>query len=124
MTIQSHHLSWFKLKQPYPQNSKQYKDAYARLNNANYYELEKLRSEFEFYEEEDSNQVVHYHNGDGWLCKIGNHAPVQVNMKGIEQRGKTFRVVKRVDGKLLRWTYSNLGEAIGKRDLIFSKVDA
>jgi len=124
MTIQSHHLSWFKLKQPYPLNSKQYKDAYARLNNANYYELERLRSEFQFYEEEGSNQVVHYHNGDGWLCKIGNHAPVQVNMKYIQIHRKRFRVRIWVDGELRIWSYSTLTEALTKRDAIFAKLAA
>ena len=47
MAITQSHLAWFKLKCPYPTNSQAYKQAYAKLNNATYADLEKLRAEFD-----------------------------------------------------------------------------
>lgn len=38
-----------------------------------------------------------------------------------EQRhGRRFRVQKRVDGDIRKWTFDNLNEAIKKRDAIFA----
>ena len=63
MTITKAHLSWFKLKCPYPPNSQAYKQAYAKLNIATYADLEKLRAEFDEYED-GSIPVWHYkHKG-------------------------------------------------------------
>ena len=51
MSISKSHLAWFKLKCPYPPNSHAYKQAFARLNNATYADLEKLRAEFDEYDD-------------------------------------------------------------------------
>ena len=42
MVITNAHLNWFKLKCPYPLNSKAYVTAEVRLNNASYPDLENL----------------------------------------------------------------------------------
>ena len=59
MPITNSHLAWFKLKCPYPPDSQAYKRAYARLNNASYAYLEKLRAEFAEYDD-GSIPVLHY----------------------------------------------------------------
>ena len=46
------------------------------------------------------------------------------NMKGIQRHGSKFRVQKRVDGQLRKWTFDTLEQAVRKRDAIFAKVDA
>ena len=50
MPITKTHVAWFKLKCPYPPNSTAYKKAYAKLKNVTYANLEKLRAEFDEYE--------------------------------------------------------------------------
>jgi hypothetical protein len=50
MAISNPHLHWFNLKCPYPQNSTAYKAAKARLHNATYADLERLRAEFDMYQ--------------------------------------------------------------------------
>jgi hypothetical protein len=51
--------SRFKLKCPYPANSKDYATAKAKLNNATYPDLEYLRAEFDEYQD-GSIPVNHY----------------------------------------------------------------
>jgi hypothetical protein len=41
-------------------------------------------------------------------------------LKGIQRHGRRFRVQKRVDGDIRKWTFDNLDEAIKKRDAIFA----
>ena len=61
-------MAWFKLKCPYPPNSQTYKQAYARLNNASYADLEKLRAEFDEYDA-GSIPVRHYKYKGQWYAK-------------------------------------------------------
>ena len=51
MPITNAHLNWFKLKCPYPVNSTAYATAKARLNNASCSDLERLRAEFDEYQD-------------------------------------------------------------------------
>ena len=51
MAITNAHLHWFKLKCPYPQGSKAFRMAKAKLENATYADLERLRAEFEIYKD-------------------------------------------------------------------------
>ena len=81
MTITKAHLAWFKLKCPYPPNSQAYKQAYAKLNNATYADLEKLRAEFDEYEE---NTIRKYKQKGKWYAKaVSGGTAQEVNMKGI-----------------------------------------
>ena len=41
--ITRNHLDWFRLKCPYPVESKDFKSAYKKLNGATYADLERLR---------------------------------------------------------------------------------
>jgi hypothetical protein len=45
-----------------------------------------------------------------------------VNMKGIQRHGSKFRVQKRINGLLQRWTFDTLDKAVRKRDAIFAKI--
>ena len=113
------HLAWFRLKCPYPPNSRAYKQAYAKLNNAKYADLEKLRAEFDEYDD-GSIPVHHYKHKGQWYSKpiLGGTAQ-KLNMKGIQQHGRKWRVQKRRDGRLKRWTYDTFKEAQRKRDKVF-----
>ena len=51
MSISNARLAWFRLKCPYPYKSPQYKQAYTQLNNATYADLEKLRAEFDEFDD-------------------------------------------------------------------------
>ena len=46
------------------------------------------------------------------------------NMKGIQRHGSKFRVQRRADGRLRKWTFNTLGQAVSKREAVFAKVDA
>ena len=121
MAITNAHLQWFKLKCPYPDNSKAFKSAKARIDNATYSNLEKLRAEFEMYDD-GSAPVTHYNFYDEWFAAVGGVKTHAVNMKGIQRHGSKYRVQKRVNGNLRRWTFDTLEKAVQKRDAIFSKV--
>ena len=123
MTIINAHISWFKLKCPYPVNSKAYASAKARLNNAPYPDLERLRAEFADYQD-GSIPVTQYNLYDEWFASAGGVKAHACNMKGIQRHGSKFRVQKRVDGQLRKWTFDTLEQAVRKRDAIFAKVDA
>ena len=43
----------------------------------------------------------------------------KLNMKGIQRHGKKWRVQKRSNGQLSKWTYGTLQEAQWKRDKLF-----
>ena len=123
MPITNAHLNWFKLKCPYPVNSTPYAAAKARLNNASYSDLERLRAEFDEYQD-GSIPVTHYNLYDEWFASVNGVKAHATNMKGIQHHGSKFRVQKRVDGQLQKWTFDTLEQAVRKRDAIFSKVDA
>ena len=123
MPITNAHLNWFKLKCPYPANSKAYASAKARLNNASYPDLERLRAEFDEYQD-GSTPVTHYNLYDEWFASVSGVNAHAINMKGIQRHGGKFRVQKRVDGQLYKWTSDTLEQAVRKRDAIFAKVDA
>ena len=93
------------------------------MHNATYADLERLRAEFDMYDD-GSITVIHYNIYDEWFASIGGVKTHQVNMKGIQQHGAKYRVQKRVNGQLRRWTCNTLDDAIKKRDAIFSKVYA
>ena len=119
MYITKAHLSWFKLKCRYSPNSQAYKQAYARLNNASYADLEKLRAEFD-EPDDGSIPVRHYKHKGQWYSKpVAGGTAQKLNMKGIQQHGKKWRVQKRSSGQLRKWTYGTLQEAQRKRNLVF-----
>ena len=121
MPVTKAHLAWFKLKCPYPPTSQAYKQAYAKLNNATNADLEKLRAEFDEYEA-NSISVRHYKYKGQWYAKPVSGGTVQkLNMKGIQRHGRKWRVQKRRDGQLRKWTFVTLQEAQRKRDLVFGK---
>ena len=123
MPITNAHLNWFKLKCPYPANSKAYASAKARLNNASYPDLERLRAEFDEYQD-GSILVTHYNLYDEWFASVSGVNAHAINMKGIQRHGSKFRVQKRVNGQLQKWTFDTLEQAVRKRDTIFAEVDA
>jgi len=121
MPVTKAHLAWFKLKCPYPPISQAYKQAYAKLKNATNADLEKLRAEFDEYEA-NSISVRHYKYKGQWYAKPVSGGTVQkLNMKGIQRHGRKWRVQKRRDGQLRKWTFGTLQEAQRKRDLVFGK---
>ena len=79
---------------------------------------EKLRAEFDEFED-GSNTIIHFRKGSQWYCSIGDPPEAQ-NLKGIQPHGRRFRVQKRVDGDIRKWSFDNLHEAIKKRDAIFA----
>ena len=120
MSISKSHLAWFKLKCPYPPNSHAYKQAFARLNNATYADLEKLRAEFDEYDDW-SIPVRHYNHKGQWYAKpLSGGTAQKLKMKGIQRHGKKWRVQKRSSGQLRKWTHGTLKEAQRKRDTIFA----
>ena len=120
MPVTKAHLAWFKLKCPYPPTSQAYKQAYAKLKNATNADLEKLRAEFDEYEA-NSISVRHYKYKGQWYAKPVSGGTVQkLNMKGIQRHGRKWRVQKRSNGQLMKWTFATLQEAQRKRDGVFS----
>ena len=95
--------------------------AKAKLDNATYADLERLRAEFELYKD-GSIPVTHYSLYDEWFASVGSVKTEQANMKGIQRHGSKFRVQKRINGQLQRWTFDTLDKAVRKRDAIFAKV--
>ena len=69
MAITNAHLHWFKLKCPYPQGSKAFRMAKAKLDNATAADLERLRAEFELYKD-GSIPVTHYSLYDEWFASV------------------------------------------------------
>ena len=45
-------------------------------------------------------------------------------MKGIQRHGSKYRVQKRINGQLQKWTFDTLDKAVRKQDAIFAKVAA
>ena len=120
MSITDSHLAWFKLKCPHLPDSHAYKQAYVRLNNATYADIEKLRAEFDEYDD-GSIPVRHYKHKGQWYSKpLTGGTAQKLNMKGIQRQGKKWRVQKRRDGRLRKWTYDTFEEAQLKRDTIFA----
>ena len=115
--ITTAYLNWFRLKVPYKANTKKYKVAYDKLHKASYADLQKLAAEFDEYDD-GSKPVKHYCIFDEWFATTGDPLTA-VSMKGISQHRQKYRVQKRIKGKLKRWTYSSLTEALAKRDAIF-----
>ena len=107
MPITNAHHNWFKLKCLYSVNSTAYAAAKARLNNASYSDLERLRAEFDEYQD-GSIPMTHYNLYDEWFASAGGVKAHASNMKGIQRHGSKFRVQRRVDGQLLRWTFDSL----------------
>ena len=67
--------------------------------------------------DDGSIPVIFFRKGKQWLCSIGSPPEAQ-NLKGIQVHGRRFRVQKRVDGDIRKWSFDNLHEAIKKRDAI------
>ena len=122
MNTTRNHLDWFRLKCPYPVESKEYEKAYKKLNGATYADLERLRAEFDEYDD-GSISVSSYCIQDEWFATTGDPEEA-VNMKGIQMHGQRYRVQKRINGIVHKWTFNTLPEALQKRDAIFSKVGA
>ena len=123
MPITNAHLNWFKLKCPYPVNSTPYAAAQAKLNNAAHSDLERLHAEFDEYQD-GSISVTHYNLCGKWFASVHGVKAHASNMKGIQRHGNKFRVQKRVDGQLRKWTFDTLEQAVRKRDVSFAKVGA
>ena len=120
MPVTKAHLAWFKLKSPYLPHSQAYKQAYAKLNNATNADLEKLRAEFDEYEA-NSISVRHYKHKGQWYAKpVSGGTAQKLNMKGIQRHGRKWRVQKRSNGQLRKWTFGTLQEAQRKRDVVFA----
>ena len=80
------------------------------------------RAEFEAWCEDNHQAVTHHYVNGEWLAVIGSRskpAPAQ-NLKAISQHRQKYRVSKRIDGKLFRWSFNTLKEAVAKRDAIFA----
>ena len=121
MPVTKPHLAWFKLKCPYPPTSQAYKQAYVKLKNATNADLEKLRAEFDEYEA-NSISVRHYKYKGQWYAKpVSGGTAQKLNMKGIQRHGRKWRVQKRSNGQLMKWTFGTLQEAQRKRDVVFGK---
>ena len=119
MSVARHHLAWFKLKCPYSSDRKDYKEAYARLHGATYADLERLRAEFDGYDY-GSIPVRHYKHKGKWYAKPMTGGTAQrLNMKGIQQHGRKWRVQQRKRGQLRKWTFDTYQEAQQKRDIVF-----
>ena len=75
-----------------------------------------LRAEFD--ENEDGPiPVIHYQHKGEWYAKVGlTGSPQKLNMRGIQEHGRKWRVQKRTRGHLRKWTYNSLPEAQRKRD--------
>ena len=123
MAITNAHLHWFKLKCPYPQGSKAFRMAKAKLDNATHAGLERLRAEFEMYKD-GSTPVTQCNLYDEWFASGGSVETERGNMKGIQRHGTKYRVQERINGQLQRWTFDSLDKAVRKRDAIFAKVTA
>ena len=121
MPVTKAHLAWFKLKCPYPPNSQDYKRAYAKLNNATNADLEKLRAEFDEYEDTSIPVRDYKHKGQWYSKPVSGGTAQKLNMKGIQRHGRKWRVQKRSNGQLRKWTFGTLQEAQRKRDLVFGK---
>ena len=120
MPITNSHLAWFKLKCPYQRDSNLYKQAYAKLNNATYADIEKLRAQFDEHDD-GSIPLRHYKHKGQWYAKpLTGGTAQKLNMKGIQQHGRKWRVQKRSNGQLRKWTYGTFEEAQRKRDTIFA----
>ena len=122
MNITRNHLDWFKLKCPYPVQSKEYEKAYKKLNGSTCAGLARLRAEFDEYDD-GSISVSSYCTQDEWFATTGDPEEA-VNMKGIQMHGQRYRVQKLITGIVHKWTFNTLSEALQKRDAIFSKVGA
>ena len=112
------HLIWFNLKCPYLVDSKEYNAAKRRLHGAAYSDLERLRAEFDDYDD-GSIPVQFYSLGEHWYCTTGNPIPA-LNLKGIQRHGNCYRVQKRIGGVIRKWSFKTLQEAINKRDALFA----
>ena len=120
MPITKTHVTWFKLKCPYLTNSQAYKQAYAQLNNVTYTDLEKLRAEFDEYQD-TSIPVRHYkHKGQSYAKPVSSGTAQKLNTKGVQRHGRKWREQKRRDRQLRKWTYGTLQMAQRKRDIIFA----
>ena len=98
MSISNSHLAWFKLK--CPTHSHAYNQAHAKLNNASYADLEKLRAAFDEYHD-GSIPVRHYKHKGQWYAKpLSGSTAQKLNMKGIQQHGRKWRVQKRSNPQL------------------------
>ena len=75
----------------------------------------------EFDEFDDGSiPVIHYQHKGEWYAKVGlTGLPQKLNMRGIQQHGRKWRVQKRTRGHLRKWTYDSLPEAQRKRDKLF-----
>ena len=72
MPITNAHLNWFKLKCPYPVNSTAYAAAKARLNNASYSDLERLRAEFDEYHDGSIPVPITIYTMNGLPLRVGS----------------------------------------------------
>ena len=107
---------------PVSSRKQRLQDSLQKNQRSAYADLERLRAEFEEYDN-GSIPVTHYCIHDEWFATTGDPAEA-VNMKGIQLHGQKYRVQKRINGTLRKWSFNTLSEALQKRDAIFSKVGA
>ena len=68
--------------------------------------------------------MTHYNLYDEWFASVNGVKGHAINVKSIQRHGSKYRVQKRVDGQLQKWTFDTLEQAVRKRETIFAKVDA
>ena len=105
MSNTNFHLAWFKGKCPYLLNSQTYKKAYDKLNNATYYDLQKLRAEFEDYDDCYIPLRQYEHKGRWYANQLFGCTPPKLNMVGIQQKGRKWYVQQRRDAQLRKWIH-------------------
>ncbi len=67
---------------------------HGNISNASYADLENLRAEFDEYDD-GSIPVIHYQHKGEWYAKVGfTGSPQKLNMRGIQQHGRKWRVQK------------------------------
>ena len=80
----------------------------------------KLLREIDVHLHDGLTPVIHYQHKGQWYAKVGlAGSPQKLNMRGIQQHGRKWRVQKSTSGHLRKWTYETLPEAQRKRDKLF-----
>ena len=95
--------------------------AYARLKKARYAALERLRAEFDAYEDNSIPVRYYKHKGQWYAKPITGGTAQKLKMKGMHRHGKKWRVQKnRSKGHFMRWTYDTLWEDQRTIDMVSS----
>lgn len=106
MKLPNHVTSFVKLKSPYPPKSAEHRSMMQRLNavkdGAYYRVLERLRADWDEYQQPKSIDVHHSFNGKKWIAHLSGEDPfsyTEAMPKGIHRHGSGYRVRIRRDGE-------------------------